>query len=86
MHTSLTCTAYLACLVCSLACSHLFAQEKVSTSPSKPSAVTDEVVIPPARTKYMGRTIAQTMSFHGAPWLVRDNREEEERPSAEAGC
>ncbi len=38
--------------------------------------------IPPARAKYMGRTIAQTMSFHGAPWLIRDNREEEERPSA----
>jgi ubiquinone/menaquinone biosynthesis C-methylase UbiE len=39
-------------------------------------------IIPPARSKYMGRTIAQTMSFHGAPWLVRENREEEERPSA----
>lgn len=37
--------------------------------------------IPPARAKYMGRTIAQTMSFHGAGWLVRDNREDEERPS-----
>ncbi len=40
-----------------------------------------EAFIPPARTQYMGRTIAQTMSFHGAPWLVRENREEEERPS-----
>lgn len=41
----------------------------------------DDAPIPPARTKYLGRNIAQTMSFHGAPWLVRDNREEEERPS-----
>ena len=41
----------------------------------------DDIPIPPARTKYLGRSIAQTMSFHGAPWLVRDNREEEERPS-----
>lgn len=38
-------------------------------------------IIPPARGQYMGRTIAQTMSFHGAPWLIRDNREQEERPS-----
>lgn len=33
---------------------------------------------PPALRQYKGRTIAQTMSFHGAPWLVRDEREEEE--------
>ena len=37
--------------------------------------------IPPARTQYMGRRIAQTMSFHGAPWLIRTEREAEERPS-----
>jgi ubiquinone/menaquinone biosynthesis C-methylase UbiE len=37
--------------------------------------------IPPARPRYMGRWIAQTMSFHGAPWLIRDNREDEERTS-----
>jgi ubiquinone/menaquinone biosynthesis C-methylase UbiE len=40
-----------------------------------------EEKIPPARTKYMGRKIAQTMSFHGAPWLIRTEREAEERPS-----
>lgn len=37
--------------------------------------------IPPARTSYMGRTIAPTMTYHGAPWLVRETREQEERPS-----
>ncbi|MDB5343732.1 MAG: Methyltransferase type 11 [Schlesneria sp.] len=31
---------------------------------------------------YMGREIAQVMSFHGAPWLERPEREEEERLSA----
>ncbi len=41
----------------------------------------NEDVIPPARTRYMGRQIAQTMSFHGAPWLIRSEREAEERPS-----
>lgn len=30
---------------------------------------------------YMGREIAQVMSFHGAPWLNRPEREQEERLS-----
>lgn len=34
--------------------------------------------IPPALKVYMGREIAQTMHFAGAPWLVRDSREREE--------
>lgn len=29
--------------------------------------------------QYMGRTIAQTMSYHGAGWLTRDERRKEER-------
>ncbi len=37
--------------------------------------------LPPARTRYMGRQIAQTMTFHGAAWLIRSERESEERPS-----
>ncbi|QDU26302.1 Ubiquinone/menaquinone biosynthesis C-methyltransferase UbiE [Anatilimnocola aggregata] len=36
---------------------------------------------PPALTEYKGRVIAQTMHYAGAPWLVRDNREQEERCS-----
>lgn len=31
---------------------------------------------------YLGREIAQVMNFHGAPWLERPEREEEERLSA----
>ncbi len=34
--------------------------------------------IPPALDKYKGRTIAQTMHFAGAPWLIRDSRQREE--------
>jgi ubiquinone/menaquinone biosynthesis C-methylase UbiE len=41
----------------------------------------DSDFIPPARTRYMGRQIADTMGFHGAPWLIRNEREAEERPS-----
>ena len=56
-------------------------QTTASSVNEQPAAGKAEPVIPPARGKYMGRTIAQTMSFHGAPWLIRDNREQEERPS-----
>lgn len=33
---------------------------------------------PPALTEYKGRTIAQTMHWTGAEWLLRQNREQEE--------
>ncbi len=36
---------------------------------------------PPGRKEYMGRQIARTMHFLGAPWLIRENREDEERCS-----
>ena len=37
--------------------------------------------VPPARTEYLGREIARTMHFTGAPWLIRNEREREERCS-----
>ena len=37
--------------------------------------------IPQGRSLYMGREIAQTMHYTGAPWLIRENRENEERCS-----
>ena len=40
-----------------------------------------ESAIPPGLETYMGRRIAQTMHFTGAPWLVRNTREREERCS-----
>lgn len=33
---------------------------------------------PPELTEYMGRTIAKTMHWTGAEWLLRENREQEE--------
>lgn len=36
---------------------------------------------PPVFNEYMGRRIAQTMHFTGAEWLIRENREQEERCS-----
>ncbi len=35
----------------------------------------------PADHQYMGRTIARTMHFLGARWLVRESREREEEPA-----
>ncbi len=37
--------------------------------------------LPVPLEKYKGRTIAQTMSYHGAPWLLRETREQEENPA-----
>ena len=37
-----------------------------------------EDAAPPALTEYRGRTIAQTMHWSGAEWLMRANREQEE--------
>jgi ubiquinone/menaquinone biosynthesis C-methylase UbiE len=42
-----------------------------------PPAVGKEA-IPEALTEYMGREIAVTMHYTGAPWLVRDSRQREE--------
>lgn len=53
-----------------------------SKPPSKPlvvdTHVDDTVEIPPAATHHMGREIAQTMHYTGAPWLVRESRQREE--------
>ncbi len=36
--------------------------------------------IPPPKSQYLGRVIAPTMTYHGAPWLIRPERRQEERP------
>ena len=42
------------------------------------AAIDQSAPIPPAQTHHMGREIAQTMHFTGAPWLVRESRQREE--------
>ena len=42
------------------------------------TAVDATTPIPPGVTRYLGREIAQTMHFTGAPWLVRESRQREE--------
>jgi len=45
----------------------------------RPNRPDSESPIPAGRTEYMGRTIAQTMHYSGAEWLIRNTREREER-------
>lgn len=35
--------------------------------------------VPPAQSHYMGRPIAKTMHWQGAPWLIRETRENQEQ-------
>lgn len=55
--------------------SDAFAQDR------QPAPGIKDLVQPPALSEYKGRKIAQTMHYLGAEWLVRDNREQEERCS-----
>jgi ubiquinone/menaquinone biosynthesis C-methylase UbiE len=42
------------------------------------AAIDATAPVPPAATHHLGREIAQTMHFTGAPWLVRESRQREE--------
>ncbi len=58
-----------------------FAERAILAAPGDETTgatASDTDTIPPPRTEYKGRRIALTMSFHGAPWLIRAVREEEE--------
>lgn len=46
--------------------------------PGRPAEASGEERPPAPRSEYKGRRIAQTMSFHGAPWLIRPERDREE--------
>ncbi len=68
-----------AVLVGSLAASVAYGQAVVAP----PAVAIDMAIdraepIPPPQTHHMGREIAQTMHYTGAPWLVRESRQREE--------
>ncbi len=58
----------------------VFAQAPAATAESQFQAA-DKEKIPPSPIDYMGRRIARTMHYAGAPWLVRESREREEECS-----
>src|SRR5689334_22774473 len=53
----------------------------VATSVGAEESRKKPVKIPPPLEFYKGRRIAQTMHYLGAEWLIRDEREREERCS-----
>lgn len=53
----------------------------VAQEQRQPAQGIKDLVQPPPVTEYKGRKVAQTMHYLGAEWLVRDNREQEERCS-----
>lgn len=67
--------------------SALIGQAQDLNKPNKKSdaiaseSIETESKTPPAIEVYMGRRIAQTMHYTGAEWLIRDEREREERCS-----
>lgn len=54
--------------------------ESAATTPDRPKLDRPKPV-EEARKSYLGRVLAQPMSHLGAPWLIRENRDEEERAS-----
>jgi ubiquinone/menaquinone biosynthesis C-methylase UbiE len=56
-------------------------QRALKSDDGRQNAKTDEAAVPPALKVYKGRRIAQTMHYFGAEWLIRANRENQERCS-----
>ena len=62
-------------LACGLTISPALAQDAPAKKPARRARTA-----PSGPKVYMGREIADVMTFHGADWLVRDTREAEEQP------
>ena len=54
------------------------AQAPAATLPRIDVTIDRSADIPPSQPFYLGREIAQTMHYSGAPWLVRESRQREE--------
>lgn len=71
-------TVAMRTLLLLLACWALVGASSVAEPLVVDTNVDDTIEIPPAATHHMGREIAQTMHYTGAPWLVRESRQREE--------
>lgn len=71
---------FLALLLFSLAAPQLALAQDVAEQ-QQTDTTNDTTEAPPAPPEYLGRRIAQTMHYAGAPWLVRESREREEECS-----
>ena len=70
----------LACVVAPLL-QQTSAQEILRPATPPRAKTEPQEKVPPGLTHYMGREIAQTMHFAGAPWLTRESRDREEEPA-----
>jgi 2-polyprenyl-3-methyl-5-hydroxy-6-metoxy-1,4-benzoquinol methylase len=71
-------------LLCAAEITSVVGQEKIEQLPEAGSVEEQQEDLEIGgvnRTKYMGRRIADTMGYLGAPWLIRETRELEENPS-----
>ena len=64
------------CVAISSLCAAQESTEPDQSQQPEPAAI--PATIPPAPQTYMGRTIATTMHYSGAAWLVRESRDREE--------
>jgi ubiquinone/menaquinone biosynthesis C-methylase UbiE len=73
--------AIITCIVSLLAAATTTPAQEILRPASPPAPTKPAEKIPPGLTHYMGRPIAQTMHFAGAPWLTRESRDREEEPA-----
>lgn len=68
------------CPLASPLAGRLVAAPPAEVAPAAAASERAEAVRPveQARRTYMGRVVAEFMSYHGAPWLIRDERNREE--------
>jgi 2-polyprenyl-3-methyl-5-hydroxy-6-metoxy-1,4-benzoquinol methylase len=77
-------TLLAGCFLCTAEITSVVGQEKIEQLPEAGSVEEQQEDLEIGgvnRTKYMGRRIADTMGYLGAPWLIRETRELEENPS-----
>lgn len=67
--------AFAACLAVVFIAAAIAAPPSAIAEPAKRGA---KPRIPPPLKQYKGRVIAPTMTYHGAGWLIRESREQEE--------
>jgi len=79
MNTALRIVVAIASVLSAAAAAAQVAVDRQPTGvPVVDTDVDRSVEIPPPQTHHMGREIAQTMHYTGAPWLVRESRQREE--------
>ncbi|GAA4465696.1 class I SAM-dependent methyltransferase [Novipirellula rosea] len=81
---SIFCAGFLVVWLIAISAINAAAQDTATAEPSTPAESAEQASSPPdekPRRTYLGRIVAQPMGHQGAPWLIRDNRDDEENAS-----